>query len=290
MIDTSLLPAFLAVSDTGNFSRAAQRVSLTQSTVSQQIRKLELSLGKSLFVRDTHRVVLTPAGIQLLPLARSILDSIAHAEHVLTDSQLQGSVRLGIADDFASSRLPAILRSFRRTHTKVDLKIEVALSGPLLDRLRDGALDLALVKTLPGDHRPEPLLTQEPLVWVGAADSLDLAKVRPLPLALHAEPSVTRRIVLPLLQKAGIQGIIMHESSQISGLRAGVLAGMGITAFGRNFIPPDLVVLDAQTYGLPDLPSLNFILARRSGPLDEAITALIKDIESRAPEWERRHA
>jgi len=282
MIDVSLFPAFVAVAETGSFTRAATQLGLTQSTVSQQIRRLEAGFAASLFVRDTHRVSLTPGGQVLLVRARDILAAIGAVEMELRHPDMLGEVRLGIAEDFASSRLPEILRQFRQAHSQVRITIEIDLSHTLLGRLDQGHLDLALVKCLATDRRPEKRILSEPLVWVGVEERAALAHRRPLPLALHPEPSITRSVVLDRLGSASIPWVITHTGNTLSGLRAGVAAEIGISAFGRNFIPAGLVPLDEDALGLPSLPDLDFILARRHDLQSEPALVIVDLIERNA--------
>jgi DNA-binding transcriptional LysR family regulator len=279
MMDVALLPAFVAVADTGSFTRAAAQLGVTQSTVSQQIRRLEASLGKPLFVRDTHAVALTSAGLILLGQAHTILACVHEVEMQLRSPDMLGKVRLGIAEDFASSQLPDILRRFRRVHAQVKVSIEIDMSRTLLDRLDRGLLDLALVKCHENDRRPETKILSEPLVWVALEERSPLAQERPLPLALHPEPSITRALVLDRLAASSIEAVVVHSANTLNGLRAGVAAGIGISAFGRNFIPAGLRILDRKILGLPELPALDFILARRREGLDEAGHMLANLIE-----------
>ncbi len=278
----TLFPAFVAVADNGSFTRAAVQLGVTQSTVSQQVRRLEAGLPAPLFVRDTHSVALTQSGRILLAQARGILASVSAVELQLRSPGILGEVRLGFAEDFALSRLPEILRQFRRAHTQVKVSIEIGMSCTLLDRLDRGKLDLALVKYLATDHRPEPRILSEPLVWVGAEERSSLVRERPVPLALHPEPSITRSIVLDRLSAASVPWVVAHTANTMSGLQAGVAAELGITAFGRSFIPPGLYPLERNGSGLPDLPALDFILARGGGRLNEAANVIGNLIEKNA--------
>ncbi|AOB32888.1 hypothetical protein AKI39_22320 [Bordetella sp. H567] len=280
MIDAQLLPAFVAVAETGSFTQAAARTGLSQSSISQRVRRLEDSLGKTLFLRDTHRVELTAAGATLLEYARSLLATLAEAELRVRDSSLSGEVRLGIAEDIAVSRLPRILQSYRRAHANVVLHVQIDMSLNLLERLDKREFDLVLCKRLNPRHHPEVRsIYTEPLVWVGVAGAQGIARMRPLPLALHSDPSVTRRLVLDQLKQAGIPYRVSHTSWSFAGIQAGVAAGLGISACGRGFVPHMLCALDAAEYGLPQLPSLDFVLARRQGELSRAADALADLIE-----------
>ncbi|NLI27238.1 MAG: LysR family transcriptional regulator [Acetobacter sp.] len=278
MIDTDLLESFLAVAEERNFTFAAARMGLTQSTISQHIRRLETQLGQQLFQRSTHRVALLPEGERFLPHARRILDAIADAERDLTTPGVTGHVRLGVAEDFATSRLPDILRRFRRFYPGITLQIEVGLSGNLLDKFHTGAFDIVLVKSRTATQQAVPLMA-DPLVWVASPEEPDICKQRPLPLALHPEPSVSRSMALEALHAAHIPFTITHTSLSITGLRAGVIAGLGISVFGRHFIPDGVQIIDAAMAGLPRLADLPFILEHQEITKDnQAVAALIRAI------------
>ncbi|MBS0979495.1 LysR family transcriptional regulator [Acetobacter thailandicus] len=278
MIDTNLLESFLAVAEQKSFTFAAERMGLTQSTVSQHIRRLEGQLEQRLFHRSTHNVTLLPEGERLLPHARRILSAIGDAERDFATPGVTGHVSMGVAEDFATSRLPDILKRFRRFYPGITLQIEVGLSGNLLDKFHSGFFDIVLVKTRTSTHQTMPLMA-DPLVWVASPDEPDLYRQRPLPLALHPDPSVSRNMAIEALNAAHIPFIITHTSLSITGLRAGVIAGLGVSAFGRHFIPDGVHIIDAVSVGLPVLPDLPFVIEQQKGMADnQAVSALIRAI------------
>ncbi|WP_148050780.1 LysR family transcriptional regulator, partial [Pseudomonas chlororaphis] len=146
MFDPVLLRSFVAVVDCANFTRAAERLHLTQSTVSQQVRRLEESLDCQLLDRDQRRVVATAEGERLLGYARRILALNEEASDVLLHQQSEGVLRLGVPEDFAAERLMPLLSRFGQDHPGVRLEVTSGL-GPELTRLyRRGEFDLLLVK------------------------------------------------------------------------------------------------------------------------------------------------
>src|ERR1700761_6553139 len=146
MLDPVHLQSFLAVAQTRNFTEAARRLGLQQSTVSQHVCRLEKEAGRRLFLRDTHRVSLTGDGEAMVAFARSILEVNERARQYFSGAQLRGRVRFGTSEDFVSSRLPEILREFTRRHPAVDLELTVALSATLNAQLDEGELDVMLAK------------------------------------------------------------------------------------------------------------------------------------------------
>jgi|ERR1700733_1137773 len=280
MLSSDLLEGFLAIVDAGGFSKAATQLNVSQPAISQRLRRLEVEVGRPLLHRDGNEIRLTPEGIALLPHARAVMQAMADAELHLHNPLLSGSVRLGIAEDIAGSTLPDVLGRFRRAHPGVRLTIETGLSGNLSDRLTEGEFDLVLGKRAGTRH--QGVLWTEPLVWAVAPEFQSLAKHRPLLLALHPRPSVTAEAVFAVLRRADIDFFVMLTSPSIAGLRAGVLAGLGISAFGQHFIPVGLREVTPGEAGLPALPGLEFGLEQRRGKLPPAVEVLAEFIRKEA--------
>lgn len=256
MLDLVLLRSFLAVARLGNFSEAARGLGIGQPAISQHIRRLEQHLGRRLFVRDTHSVVLTPDGEAMMAFAEGILDASERAEQYFQGAQLRGRLRFGTSEDFVFSRLPDVLRAFMRLHPLVDIELTVGLSGWLNERLDDGEMDLVLAKRPNGDDRGL-LVWRDRLVWVAAPD-FQLEARQPVPLILYPPPSITRVAVLHVMEEAAEPWRIACTSGSLTGLRAAALAGLGVLAVARTLIPPGLRELrDAH---LPALGDVEFVL------------------------------
>src|SRR3984957_2251777 len=109
MLDPVLLQTFLAIAQTRSFTRAAERLGLRQSTVSQHIRRLEHEAGRRLFVRDTHSVTMTADGEAMIEFARGILAANERAERYFAGSELRGRRRVGAAEGFVRCLVPEVL-------------------------------------------------------------------------------------------------------------------------------------------------------------------------------------
>ncbi|MDH6114945.1 DNA-binding transcriptional LysR family regulator [Kitasatospora sp. MAP12-15] len=271
MFDPVQLRSFLAVAQSGGFTRAAQRLGLQQSTVSQHIRRLEAAADRRLFVRDTHSVELTGEGEAMLGFARSILAAHEQAHAYFAQTQVQGRVRFGASEDFVLTELPQILRGFRRDHPQVDLELTVGLSGLLHEQLADGRLDLVLGKRA-ADGSGGPLVRRDQLVWIGAED-FRLDPRQPVPLIVYPPPSISRARALDVLERAGRPWRIACTSGSLNGVRAAALAGLGVVAHARSLLPPGLRVLPRQAE-LPDLGSIEFILSTGRTTAREPVRAL----------------
>src|SRR5215468_3401775 len=146
MLDLDLLRSFVSVVDAGGFTRAGERVHRTQSTVSQQIRRLEESLGRPLLHRNGKHATPTEEGERLLSYARRILSLAEEARDVVARPAGDGVVRLGIPEDFAANRLTKVLSRFARSRPGLRLDVRCDLSVELRSDLERGELDLALMK------------------------------------------------------------------------------------------------------------------------------------------------
>ena len=225
--DPDLLVTFLAVAETGSFSEAARRRGLRQSTVSQQVRRLEAETRRRLFDRDTHNVALTVDGQALTVLAGEILAAYSRAERYFSNAELRGRVRFGASEDFAlSSLLPQVLRAFSSRHPQVDLEMTVGLAADLYQGMDEGALDLIFAKRRAGDGRGR-MVWREEMVWIAAPDWRRDPE-RPLPLVLYPPRSITREAVLAALEKADIPWRIACTCGSLSGLVGAVLGGLGV--------------------------------------------------------------
>lgn len=166
------LEYFVAVAETGGFSRGAERVHTVQSAVSAAVSRLEAELGSALFERLHHAVLLTAEGEALLPHARAILDGVARAREAVAGArgELVGVVTLGTMAHVGSVDLAAILAGFHARHPGVVVRLRQTGAGSRtsIEEVRSGALDLALVSTqsraMPGVGFDE--LFDEPLAFV----------------------------------------------------------------------------------------------------------------------------
>jgi DNA-binding transcriptional LysR family regulator len=253
-----LLRSFVAVAQTASFTAASERVSLSQSTVSQHIRRLEDLLDRPLFERDTRNVRLSRSGEALHRYAVRILELMDEAVTSVCGPPLSGTVRLGLSEDFASTRLNAVLASFVQRNPDVELVIATGMSAHLFDELDNGRHDLVFAKRPSGSRRGQVVRT-EPLVWCVGPGSPITGGEAVLPLALHPSPSVSRHRVLETLDAAERQYRITVVSGSIAVLKAAVMAGLGVSAFAGYVIPEGLSRLDE---GLPALGELEYVIDR----------------------------
>src|SRR5881397_41544 len=179
LLDVDQLRTFLAIAETGSFTRAADIVHKTQSAVSMQMKRLEERLGRSIFARDGRASKLTEDGERLLDYARRIVKLNVEALAAFSDSELSGRVRLGVPDDYADRYLPEIMARFSRAYPGVELTITCQSSIELID---ENELDLAIVTNCEG-ARPAESFRRERLLWVSSnRHSIHLEERLPLAL------------------------------------------------------------------------------------------------------------
>ncbi|MFY3066013.1 LysR family transcriptional regulator, partial [Achromobacter xylosoxidans] len=153
MLNPLWLKTFATAAGAPSFSEAARRLGLTQPTVSEHIRQLELALERRLFLRDTHSLALTSDGRSLLVHAEIILDAHERAERLFDAPRLRGRVRLGTSDDLAMGPLPDVLATFRQAHPEVELDITIGVTSDLYRLLDDNDLDVMIGKRRRRDPR-----------------------------------------------------------------------------------------------------------------------------------------
>jgi DNA-binding transcriptional LysR family regulator len=270
-IPTELLRSFVAIIDTGSMLQATGRVFVTQSALSLQMRRLEEIVRQPLFNRQGRKLRLTPAGQHLAVTAREILALNDRLFAALQGQALTGRARIGMNQDFAEIFLPGVLQEFAIAHPEIQLQVRVAGSQELLDALRAEALDIVLCVRPGGDAAG---IKSEPMRWIGQPQLLDRA---PLPLALLEEPCLYRATALKALEEAGIPFRIVVETASLSGLRAAVQAGLGITC--RNALLSDSALVAELAAGhLPALPMVSHALftAPDASPAAKFLTGLIQ--------------
>ncbi|MBL0589185.1 LysR family transcriptional regulator [Aeromonas veronii] len=239
MLDPLLLRSFVAIIDTGSFTRAGERVHLTQSTISQQIRRLEQQLGCPLLDRSGRQVVATAEGEKLLGLARRILALLAQAEEQVTEGSV--ALSLGVPEDFAAGAITPVLAAFARDYPEVRLEVESGLSHQIWQRFAAGELDLALVKQVRGQGSPLASWS-EPLVWVDSRD-WPARERDPLPLVVFPSEGLYRRQMTEALDGLGRRWRIAYVSASLASLQGAVSAGIGVSLLPKRLMPADQLAL-----------------------------------------------
>jgi DNA-binding transcriptional LysR family regulator len=272
-LDVDLLKTFLAIADTGSFTRAAEEVHKTQSAVSMQMKRLEEVLGRPLFGRDGRAIRFTPDGERLIEYARRMVTLNDEAVSAFTQPEVSGTVRFGTPDDYADRFLPEILARFSRTHPQVTVDVECISSTSLFERTRRGEMDLALV-TFFGDIRTDEPVRREPLVWVTSArHSVHLLDILPV-----ASPDCEwRKAALGALDRQKRKYRIAYASSNSNAISAVVMTGLAVGAVPELSVRPGMRVLSEKD-GFPAIGTFEIGLVRKPGRPSSAVDALARHV------------
>jgi DNA-binding transcriptional LysR family regulator len=265
-LELDLLRTFVAVVDGGGFSRAAERLHSTQSTVSQQLKRLEVRLDTPLLVRNTRNLTLTERGELLLGYARRMLALNDETLGALAKTRLQGRVRLGSAQEVADGGLADLLGHFSRLHPGVALEVRVDANLKLREAVAQGELDLAVIFQEPGEPtngvRSE-VIDRLRRVWV-SSPTFKLAADEPVPLILANGPCIFRNAVLGSLDAIGRSWRIVLATPSLAGMRAAMRAGLGVGVRTGRWLESDLKVFDDEFPSLPDV-ELVLLSATKTG-------------------------
>jgi DNA-binding transcriptional LysR family regulator len=274
-LDIDPLKTFLAIADTGSFTRAAEEVNKTQSAVSMQMKRLEEQLARPLFAKDGRGVRFTHDGEKLIDYARRMVALSDETVSAFIAPAVTGKVRFGTPEDYADVFLPEILARFGRTHPHIDVDVECLNSEPLTQRVKSGEFDLAVV-TFCGAEITGEALRREPFHWVTSArHSAHLAEV--LPLASSHIGCSWRKRVIGALEAQERKYRIAYSSPNLSTINAAVLAGLAVGAMPAICVRPGMRVLTEKD-GFPPLGNFEIGLIRKPGKVNAATEALARHI------------
>ena len=273
LLELDLLKTIVAIADTGNFSSAAAEVFRTPSAVSMQVKRVEEMLGRPIFTRDSRSVKPTPEGEVLVEHGRRLLALNRQILSQFIEPDVTGGVRLGSTDDIAERALPDLLRRFSQTHCCVVVDVVVGSSDALLEQVRNGELDLAIVTCSPEKKHPKDLtiVFEERLVWAGAKNGV-AHEQNPVPISVWEEGCSWRNAGLESLKEQGRDYRIAFMSAYLSGQRASVLADLAIAPIPISSCVNGIVAL-AEREGLPSLPNYALGMVMQKKPSAAALAA-----------------
>jgi DNA-binding transcriptional LysR family regulator len=277
LIDVDQLRTFIAIAETGSFTRAADVVHKTQSAVSMQMKRLEERLGRPIFSRDGRASKLTEDGERLLDYARRIVKLNVEALNAFSDAELAGRVRLGVPDDYADRYLPEIMAHFSRAYPAVELTVTCEPTTELVARIAANDLDLAII-TNAESNRPAETFRLEQLLWV-VSNRHAIHRDEPLALALGRPTCGWRRAAIECLEKIGRPYRVLYTSANAGAVAAAVLSGLAVSVFPESGLRPGMRVL-TQSDGFPALPPCRIGLLRSPHETSTLADALAEHIIS----------
>ena len=262
-LDITPLRSLIAVADAGGFHRAAADLQLSQSAVSQHIRRLERVVGTPVVEPDGRRTRLTPVGAALLSEARKII--AVHDEAlrrlVISGEAPEAEFVIGTTDHAADHILPPIVEALARSAPGLQVKFRFDRTNPLNDAVDKGSVDLAVFIAEATCREGIPVGSLA-LVWCAAPDWAPPPPGEPWPLIAIEAPCAIRGKALAVLGQHGIRNKIVAEAAYLAGVLNAARAGLGVTLLALAGRPPEgLVEFD----GLPAAPPISLTARARGG-------------------------
>jgi DNA-binding transcriptional LysR family regulator len=244
------LEVFLAIAHAQSFSRAAERIHLSQPTLSEHMKELEAELGVPLFIRHSRSVSLTEPGRVFEDYATRVVATLAAGRQAIAelDGLKRGSLVVGASTTPGTYVLPARIAKFREQYPGITVALRIGNSRAVEERVRDGELDLAVI----GGHVLGP---SERCVAAGIVDELQLivppnypfshGSLPPARLArervlIREEGSATRQATERALRQAGITFKPAMELDHTETIKRAVMAGLGVAFVSRYAVEDEV--------------------------------------------------
>lgn len=274
-LDLDALRSFVVGIECGSFAQAALRLHRSTSAVSVHIKKLESQCHAKLVKKQGRHLVLTPSGEQLMGYAKRLLAVNDEALLSLRGALLQGTVQLGLQEDFGETFIPQVLGQFSQAHSGVQVTAHIARNQALIHATESGAVDLALIWCQDRPHNAATALKTLPLRWLATPD-FDLNRYlehgEPVPLVMFEAPCLFRKYATDALDAAGIAWRVAFVSQSLGGIWAAVNAGLGITVRTKIGVPSSLTAISGEK--LPALPATGIALIENKPQGSEAVMHL----------------
>jgi DNA-binding transcriptional LysR family regulator len=227
MLDLRLLRSFVAIADTGSFTQAAERLNMTQSTISQQLGRLEEATGRALIDRAARPVRPTASGERLLGHARRILALQSEAEVLLADSAGTAAIRIGVPEDIVTGEMAGTFAEFAKDHREIRLDVTAGLSRDLAKRYRDGEFDVVVVKEPTADPDCRASFP-EALAWFESASAAN-GWTDPLPLVTFPQGGLYREAMFERIERERRRWYVAFSGSSLHNVLVAVEAGIGLS-------------------------------------------------------------
>lgn len=279
MFDPHLLRSLVAIADSGNFTHAAGRLNMTQSTISQQIGRLEAMAGHRLIDRSARPVCLTAMGERLIGHARRILLLNEDAALLLRDPAGTAAISIGLPEDLATGAMAQAFAGFARAHRHIRLDATTGLSRDLAQRYRQGEFDIVVVKEAVAGADCRAAFA-EPLGWFAAAGGGAMEE-EGLPLVCFPVGGLYREAMFAQLEREGRRWFVAFSGSSLQSVVAAVAAGVGVSLLPLAAVDGAKLVRRHDLGGVA--PMLVSLYAREGdGPLAALGQEMVAVLEARA--------
>lgn len=226
-ISTTMVRSFLEIANEGNVTRAASRLNSTQSTLSHQINKLEKELECKLFHRKNNAMEKTLDGEYFHLQANKIIETLDQIDLYFRPKRTAKSISIGIVNDCFRPSIISTLNAFNHAFPEVTVDFRTGSSAKLARQVRDGEVQMAIVRDLSASPDVDHVLWSEQLLWAGGpaykhGDG-------PVPLVFFPAPCVYRQFALDALETQNVPHKIVVESTSWSLFERSLRAGAGIS-------------------------------------------------------------
>lgn len=253
-MDTQLLEAFIAVAEAESFSKAAEKIHLTQSAVSKRIALLEEQLNCRLFDRIARSVALTEAGTALLPRANHILREIADTTQAMSDlsGDISGRLRLAISHHIGLHRLPPILKEFAQRYPEVTIDVDFMDSEKAYEGIFQGRFEVAVITLAPEPHPKIEAkeIWPDPLVFMVSDDhplshetTPTLENLRDYPAILPGLGTYTGRMTRALFEQRRVPLPPTMTTNYLETIKMMVSIGLGWSLLPQSMLDPGIKIL-----------------------------------------------
>ncbi len=270
-LDLSTLRSFVTIAESGSMTRAAARLFMTQSAISMQIKRLENSLGLSVFERSAQGMMTTSEGDQLLHFANQMLAINDEAMGRLTSPDYEGQIRLGAPCDVIYPHIPGVLKDFSRDFPRAEIKLSSGSTLNLKKQYRQGLLDVVLTTEVLAGKGGSVICTQ-PLLWTGATDG-NAWKKRPLPLGI-SKKCAFRESATKALDEGDFDWVDVVTSEDDTAAMAMVSADLCISA-ELEYVEDKGRVAIEHNGQLPVLPAFSIVLYSSEASSNHLVQTLV---------------
>ena len=284
MLDPRLLRAFVAIADAGSFTQAAQRLNMTQSTISQQLARLEDAVGHGLIDRVQRPIRPTAQGERLLGYARRILDLQQEAETAIGDPAGTTPVRIGVPEDIVNTPMAEVFGGFAKSHREIRLDVTAGLSRDLTRRYRGGEFDIVVVKEAAAEPDCRASFP-EAMAWFESADA-PRDWPDPVPLVAFPPGGLYREAMFERIEREQRRWYIAFSGSSLHNVLVGVEAGLGLSLLpgsatvGRR-------VRQYRPFGKEPAMVVSIYAWEKAGPVAELVERMTAVLAARLRESEQ---
>jgi len=272
-IDIVILRSFVAVVEYGGVSKAANVLHLTQSAISQHIKRLEVMLNTSVFNRSGRTFVITQSGEVLFEYASKILKTNDAVINYFSQEVEENSISIGISEHISHVYLPDIL-SVCSKMPNIRLDAQIGLNHGLFADLNDGLLDVALLISEKGAQNKN-IVGQSKVAWVSSTSINRTDYPDELPIVVYDGPCMFRTMMISTLEAHNIPWKVAYNASSIGDLKAALEANMGFSALLSCEIDGKLEEKTGEFTQMPTLPNVDIILNSPRYGKDPAISNMV---------------